>query len=387
MAKTKIDKDDIKRLVENTSNPTSTTSVYSAKYVDDNFLKEITKEAIEEVLTGDITSHEHDTYLKLTGGVLSGNVNPSTDNNVILGADTLRYKAIYAARFAGNADTATTADTASTATDATTAVTATNADNATSATKLTNARTINGVSFDGTEDITIPVGHETIQPLSSMLDTLNNLADGIYQLQAPTDTYPDSVCGNIVGTVIPEGTEILRQYTVNAGNQDHKTQIMLIQNETYRRSGIGYAWREWERLITCRDMADYATIDMLETFDGGDLEPDIPVNVYRDTTYHIDGDAKEGKYIIKLIPPFTNPPLEIIETYIAISPESSGEYTIEIQLSDFDIDTRESSSSTTVHSTVYGYAWITIPAGTSVVLLKIYMFENVSRCLIVYTLS
>ena len=59
MAKSKIDKDDIKRLVENTSNPSSTTSVYSAKYVDDNFLKEITKEAIEEVLTGDITSHEH----------------------------------------------------------------------------------------------------------------------------------------------------------------------------------------------------------------------------------------------------------------------------------------------------------------------------------------
>ena len=37
MAKSKIDKDDIKRLVENTSNPTSTTSVYSAKYVDDNY--------------------------------------------------------------------------------------------------------------------------------------------------------------------------------------------------------------------------------------------------------------------------------------------------------------------------------------------------------------
>ena len=59
MAKTKVDKDDIKRLVENTSNPSSTTSVYSAKYVDDNFLKEITKEAIEAKLTGVITSHDH----------------------------------------------------------------------------------------------------------------------------------------------------------------------------------------------------------------------------------------------------------------------------------------------------------------------------------------
>ena len=69
MAKTKIDKDDIKRLVENTSNPTSTTSVYSAKYVEDNFLKEITKEAIEAKLTGDITSHSHtDNDTKNTAG-------------------------------------------------------------------------------------------------------------------------------------------------------------------------------------------------------------------------------------------------------------------------------------------------------------------------------
>ena len=69
MAKSKIDKDDIKRLVENTSNPSSTTSVYSAKYVDDNFLKEITKEAIEAKLTGDITSHSHtDNDTKNTAG-------------------------------------------------------------------------------------------------------------------------------------------------------------------------------------------------------------------------------------------------------------------------------------------------------------------------------
>ena len=59
MAKSKIDKDDIKRLVENTSNPSSTTSVYSAKYVDDNFLKEITKAMVEAKLTGVITSHDH----------------------------------------------------------------------------------------------------------------------------------------------------------------------------------------------------------------------------------------------------------------------------------------------------------------------------------------
>lgn len=72
MAKSKIDKDEIKRLVENTSNPTSTTSVYSAKYVEDNFLKEITKEAIEAKLTGDITSHSHtDNDTTNTGTVTS----------------------------------------------------------------------------------------------------------------------------------------------------------------------------------------------------------------------------------------------------------------------------------------------------------------------------
>jgi len=69
MAKSKIDKDDIKRLVENTSNPSSTTSVYSAKYVDDNFLKEITKAMVESVLTGAITSHSHtDNDTKNTAG-------------------------------------------------------------------------------------------------------------------------------------------------------------------------------------------------------------------------------------------------------------------------------------------------------------------------------
>ena len=54
MAKTKIDKDDIKRLVENTSNPTSTTSVYSAKYVDDNFANE------NQTIDFDISNEEPD---------------------------------------------------------------------------------------------------------------------------------------------------------------------------------------------------------------------------------------------------------------------------------------------------------------------------------------
>ena len=97
MAKTKIDKDDIKRLVENTSNPTSTTSVYSAKYVDDNFLKEITKEAIEAKLTGDITSHDHDTtYLGIgdtaadsdkLGGELPSYYEPAFDKNTAFNED------------------------------------------------------------------------------------------------------------------------------------------------------------------------------------------------------------------------------------------------------------------------------------------------------------
>ena len=228
---------------------------------------------------------------------------------------------------------------------------------------------------------------ETIQLLSSGGEILNYLTDGVYRLNStlPTGNYPDSVCGTKGGSVTPNGTEILRQYTGNNGNHDVKTQIMLIQNETYRRSGFGNYWNEWVRLITCRDMADYVTTDMLETSDGGDLEPYNSVDVYRDTTYTIYGDAKEGKYIINLMPLFTSPPLEIIETYIVISPQNQADYTLEIQLSDYDIDTRESSSSTTAH---FGdYASITIPQGTSFVLLKIYMFENVQRCLIIYTFS
>jgi hypothetical protein len=306
---------------------------------------------------------------------LSGNVNPNTDNYVILGASTLRYKAIYAVQFMGNATTATHS------------ISATNATNATTANGLRTSRKINGVYFDGTADITIPGNPETIQPLTSGGNKLNTLSDGIYQLNStlPTSNYPDSVCGTILGSIYPNGREILRQYTVSEGGKQFKTQIMLIQNETYRRSGVGTSWNEWVRLITCRDMADYVTIDMLEASDGGDLDQDNPVDVYRDTTYRIDGDVKEGKYNINLMPLFTSPPLEIIEIDIVISPESSGEYTLEIHLSEYDIDTRESSSSTTAH---FGdTAYITIPQGTSFVLLKIYMWENVKRCLIVYTFS
>lgn len=525
MAKTKIDKDDIKRLVENTSNPSSTTSVYSAKYVDDNYATSTdVQTAVASVykLKGNIADkdalllltnvkqgdvYNAQTAFTLTNGQnvqnvkdgdnivclsdadtseetnwdnLCGNIDyddlgdmpVATDTEVggikigfvpELDADLLDGK--HADEFADvdhvhtNLEVttslgytpynATNPDGYTSNLGTVTAVTGTspilstggttpkislkvghaddvnpfsskpakhvyaapngvagtpsfralvasdiptlnqnttgNAATASSATRLTNAREINGVPFDGTADITIPGSPETIQLLSAGGTSLNNLADGIYQLHAPTDTYPDSVCGNIVGTVIPEGTEILRQYTVFPRGEVHKTQIMLIGNKTYRRSGVGTSWNEWVRLITCRDMADYVTTDMLETSDGGDLEPYNSVDVYRDTTYTIYGDAKEGKYIINLMPLFTSPPLEIIEIDIVIAPKSSGEYTLEIQLSEYAIDTRESSSSTTAH---FGdYASITIPQGTSFVLLKIYMFENVQRCLIIYTFS
>lgn len=61
-----------------------------------------------------------------------------------------RLSGTYAINITGNAGTATSATSATTASSATTATTATQAN------KLTTARTINGVAFDGTANITIP---------------------------------------------------------------------------------------------------------------------------------------------------------------------------------------------------------------------------------------
>lgn len=70
-------------------------------------------------------------YLPLSGGKLTGNVTPTTNNTLSLGTSALKFSTMYATTFygalSGNASTATT---------------------------LANARTINGTSFNGSANIT-----------------------------------------------------------------------------------------------------------------------------------------------------------------------------------------------------------------------------------------
>ena len=78
-----------------------------------------------------ISSHTH-SYLPLSGGTVSGSINPPSDVYGSLGNSSLRWAEIHALTI-----TATTLK-----------------GNATSAAKLSSARTINGTNFDGTGNIT-----------------------------------------------------------------------------------------------------------------------------------------------------------------------------------------------------------------------------------------
>lgn len=69
-------------------------------------------------------------YLPIAGGTMEGSILVKTDNTLSLGSVLKRFKEMFAVRFRGIAD---------------------------SADKLQTARKINGVDFDATQDITIPI--------------------------------------------------------------------------------------------------------------------------------------------------------------------------------------------------------------------------------------
>jgi hypothetical protein len=78
-----------------------------------------------------ITKTAPTTYLNRNGGssTITGTITPSTDNSFDLGSSTAAFKTVYAGTFSGNAATST---------------------------KLATPRSIGGVAFDGTVDITLP---------------------------------------------------------------------------------------------------------------------------------------------------------------------------------------------------------------------------------------
>jgi hypothetical protein len=110
----------------------------------------ITGNAPTASLAGNISATSNTTLTTLSSLTTVGTLTNLTVTNPIVGSIT------------GNAATATTATSAGTASSATTATTAGTASSATTATKLATSRNINGVSFDGSADITITIDAGTL---------------------------------------------------------------------------------------------------------------------------------------------------------------------------------------------------------------------------------
>ena len=140
--------------------------------------------------------------------------------------------------------------------------------NANSATKLKTARTINGVAFDGTKDITIADIDGTTTTLTKRIDTVaNNLATHeadfsnphkvtakqlglttVYQYKGSVATYADlPTTGQKVGDV----------WNVEAADPDHGI-----------KAGDNVAWdgAQWDTLGGNHDLSGYAQLNSANTF-------------------------------------------------------------------------------------------------------------------------
>ena len=136
------------------------------------------------------TNHTH-SYLPLSGGTLTGNVTsrsitPATTNAYVLGSSSLKWSNVYATTFTGNLTGNVTGNVSGSSGSCT--------GNAATATRLATARTINGVSFNGTANIT--VYDSTKLPLSggTMTGTISSMnivpkADASYSLGTASNAF------------------------------------------------------------------------------------------------------------------------------------------------------------------------------------------------------
>ena len=139
---------------------------------------------------------------RIGNNVAATSITTNEDETAILSHNAFEFARITnvgVARWLGNATTATKLETARTingvAFDGTKDITINNVANATTATKLETARTINGVAFDGTKNITINnvANATTATKLGS--STVGSGVQAIY-LNAGTATASNSTVGN-----------------------------------------------------------------------------------------------------------------------------------------------------------------------------------------------
>ena len=357
MAKSKIDKDDIKRLVENTSNPSSTTSVYSAKYVDDNFLKEITKAMVEAKLTGVITSHDHnyttstdvqtlintaiasvykpkgnianktallaltnikqgDVYNALSAFTLNGQNVKIGDNIVCLSNSATSLEANWD-NLGGNIDFAAALSQAlvgfsATSGSITSSDTILSAINKLAYDKHTHS---NKAVLDAIVNTLAIYGGLDPQDLRDAITGVHELIEGNLYSFAPnpvcgTDTDSDSLFGKLIILENIDGTSKTLYYHSYKTNKIHVC-------SGYDNGSI-FIWNNWERLLTCKDKPQTIQADI-------DAESiyhlPIPATGTTDYTFYLNGfDGKNGNKIeidLGTIAGSVNMNKRVVEIYVS----------------------------------------------------------------------
>ena len=143
------------------------------------------------------TNHTH-SYLPLSGGTLTGNVTsrsitPATNNAYVLGSSSLKWSSVYATTFNGNLTGNVTGNVSGSSGSCT--------GNAATATRLQTARTINGVSFNGTANITVYDSTKLSLSGGTMTGTINSMsivpkADATYSIGTSANAFTSLYLSN-----------------------------------------------------------------------------------------------------------------------------------------------------------------------------------------------
>lgn len=172
------------------------------------------------------TNHTH-SYLPLSGGTLTGNVTsrsitPATTNAYVLGSDTLKWSSVYATAFYGDLTGNVTGNVSGSSGSCT--------GNAATATQLATARTINGVSFNGTANIT--VYDSTKLPLSggTMTGNITIPATAMGWIGGKDSAPIQQDMGTNTSSYFPIIRQRQNTVTYNIGGQNNQFGIYMYQN-------------------------------------------------------------------------------------------------------------------------------------------------------------
>lgn len=172
------------------------------------------------------TNHTH-SYLPLSGGTLTGNVTsrsitPATTNAYVLGSDTLKWSNVYATTFTGNLTGNVTGNVSGSSGSCT--------GNAATATQLATARTINGVSFNGTANITVYDSTKLSLAGGTMTGNITIPATGGAWINGLSAAPIQQDMGTNTSSYFPIIRQRQNTVTYNIGGQNNQFGIYMYQN-------------------------------------------------------------------------------------------------------------------------------------------------------------